>query len=119
MKYKNIDLNGLDIEIDIEAAKSYIEHRALKKKPLTQRAFNQAMQKALLGFTIKMTPTEVIDYTVDKGWDGINLNYIVNARNNECTPLQTYNQPNVVAIGGRKTRDIGIDEQLSDRSWAE
>ena len=37
LKHKKIDLSGLDIEIDIEAAKGFIDHRIEKKSPATQR----------------------------------------------------------------------------------
>ena len=117
MKHKNIELDGLDIEIDIDAAKSYIEFRALAKKPLTQRAFDQAMNKALEGFRVNMTPTEVIDYTVDKGWLGINLDWIASSKAKEM-PVLNMHGANVVPIG-RSTRDISLEQELSDRSWAD
>lgn len=119
MKYKGIQLDGLDIEIDIEAAKSYIEFRVMAKKPLTQRAFDQAMKKALMAFTINMTPTDVIDYTVEKGWQGINLEWITNAKQRETIQIPQFGQQNVVPIGQRSTRDISIHEQLNDTSWAD
>ena len=117
MKYKNIELDGLDLEIDIEAAKGFIDHRALKKKPLTQRAFDQAMVKALQAFQVGMTPTELIDFTCEKGWDGINLVYTAAAKNREMMAMQetlqlsTVNQP-------RLTRDIPTQQMLDDTSWA-
>ena len=114
MKYKNIELDGLDIEIDIEAAKSFIEMRAMKKKPLTQRAFDQAMKKALMAFQIGMTATEVIDYTVEKGWDGINLNYVTNARSREMMAIQEVHQQRTLT----NTRDISTQQMLDDTSWA-
>ena len=111
MKHKNIDLDGIDIEINIDAAKSFIEHRIGKKKPLTQRAFDQAMTKSLQAFKVNMTPTELIDFTVEKGWDGINLAFTVAAKNRE-----------MMAIGEVKsntTRQLTTQDMLSDRSWAD
>ena len=105
MKYKKIDLSGLDMEIDIEAAKSYIEFRIECKKPLTQRAFNQAMQTALQAYRVNMTPTELIDWTVAKGWHGININYTIAQLQKEQDAISS-------------TRGTTIQEQLTDRTWA-
>ena len=106
-----ISLAQLDLEIEQDAALSYIEHRKLKKKPLTQRAFDQAMKKALLAFEVGMTPTELIDWTIDKGWDGINIAFTKSALNREVQA--------VAEISGRSTRDISLDERLNNRSWGE
>jgi len=86
-KTTKIDYTGLDIEIEIEAAQSYVEHRINKGAPLTQRAFNQAMQKALQAHEVGMTPTELIDWTVDKGWSGINIAYTKNTLGSEAEAL--------------------------------
>ena len=103
-----IDFTGLDAEIDIEAAKSYVQHRINVNKPLTQRAFNQAMSKALQAFQVGMTPTELIDWTVDKGWQGINIAYTKSAleserqafsrTNNKSNDLDNWINGNVVEI---------------------
>lgn len=86
---KKIDLSGIDPQIDPEAAQSYIDHRIGKKKPLTQRAFNLAMKKALKAPEVGMTPTELIDWTVDKGWDGINLNFTKSALGREMQAIKS------------------------------
>jgi len=114
MKFMKIELDGLDIEIDIEAAKSFIEMRAMKKKPLTQRAFDQAMKKSIMGFTVGLTATEVIDYTVEKGWDGINLNFITAAKGREMQAVQEVHQRQALT----NTRDISTQQMLDDTSWA-
>lgn len=88
MKYKGIDLQDLDPSIEMDAAKSFIEHREINKKKLTQRAFSQAMKTALQAFKISMTPTELIDFTVNKGWAGININWTLNALNSEMIALE-------------------------------
>jgi len=115
MKPKDINLECLaDLKddwgnkIEIDAAKSYIQHRINKKKPLTPRAFNQAMAKALNAYKVGMTPTELIDWTIDKGWDGINISYTMNSLAREKTAQQQ----------AGSTRHITIEEQLTDRSWA-
>lgn len=88
MKYKGIDLQGLDPSIEVDAAKGFIEYRWINGKKLTQRAFGQAMKKSLEAFKIHMTPAELIDLTVEKGWSGINADWAVNAKNNDMMVLQ-------------------------------
>ena len=115
-----ISLAQLDLEIEQDAALSYIEHRKLKKKPLTQRAFDQAMKKALLAFEVGMTPTELIDWTIDKGWDGINIAFTKSALNREVQAIAeiSYRNNVVQTIGHSiKTKEQPIHKQLSDTSW--
>ena len=109
-KHKGIDLAGIDIEIDPDAAKSYIEHRILMKKPLTQRAFDQAMSASLEAYKVGMTPTELIDFTVHKGWSGINLAYTAKAKDGEVQAI--------AEIKGRSTRSTSLAEETRDKSWA-
>lgn len=108
-KNTKIDFTGLDAEIDIEAAKSYVQHRVNLGKPLTQRAFDQAMKRALEAFHVGMTPTELIDWTVEvKGWQSINIAYTKNAleqerramasTNNKSNDLDNWINGNVVEI---------------------
>jgi len=119
-KATKIDYAGLDIEIELEAAQSYVEHRINKGKPLTQRAFNQAMKMALRAYEVGMTPTELIDWTVSKGWDGINLSYAKNALSRETMAEfeATVWPKNVARIGNQRTRDVPIATMLNDDSWS-
>ena len=119
-KTTKIDYTCLDIEIELEAAQSYVEHRINKGKPLTQRAFNQAMSMALRAHEIMMTPTELIDWTVSKGWDGINLSYAKNALSRETMAEfeATVLPKNVARIGNQRTRDVPIATMLNDDSWS-
>jgi hypothetical protein len=113
-----IDFTGLDAEIELEAAKSYVQHRINIGKPLTQRAFELAMKKSLLAFEVGMTPTELIDFTVDKGWQGINIEYTRNAIGGaKSHNVQNYNYRQQI-IEKTRTKDRTITQQLSDRSWA-
>jgi len=113
-KATKIDYAGLDIEIELEAAQSYVEHRINKGKPLTQRAFNQAMCMALRAHEVGMSPTELIDWTVSKGWDGINLPYAKNALSRETMAEfeATVLPKNVSRID--RTRDQSIPKMLTD-----
>ena len=119
-KSTKIDYTGLDLEIEIEAAQSYVEHRINKGKPLTQRAFNQAMAMALRAHEVGMTPTELIDWTVTKGWDGINISFTKSALSRERIAEfeSTVLPKNVARIDSAKTKDQPISKMLADNSWS-
>ena len=119
-KATKIDYTGLDLEIELEAAQSYVEHRINKGKPLTQRAFNQAMAMALRAHEVGMTPTELIDWTVTKGWDGINISFTKSALSRERIAEfeSTVLPKNVARIDSAKTKDQPISKMLADNSWS-
>ena len=75
MLYKKIDLHcTVFCNVSEEVAKEYIDYRIGKKKPLTQGAFNRAMNQATL--CSGCAPDEAIEITIDKGWDGVTPEYI-------------------------------------------
>jgi hypothetical protein len=113
MKKTKIDISGIDKGIDPEAAQDYVQHRINKGKPLTQRAFNQAMKKTLQAHEVGMTPTELIDWTIEKGWDGININFTKSALMREQQAIiECHN-------GVPTTKQLRLHEELMDTSWGE
>ena len=77
MIYKKIDLHcTVFCNVSEEVAKEYIDYRIGKKKPLTQGAFNRAMNQAALCLNFYVSPDEAIEITIDKGWDGVTPEYI-------------------------------------------
>jgi len=63
-----LDLSALPEGISEQTAKDFIEHRKLLKKPLTQRALNLCMTTAAKAPSHGLTPDQVIDETIIKGW---------------------------------------------------
>ena len=75
--YKKIDTNcAIFCNVSEEVAQEYIDYRIAKKKPLTQGAFNRAMNQALACLKMGVSPDEAIEMTIDKGWDGVTPEYI-------------------------------------------
>jgi len=75
MIYKKIDMHCIVFcLVSEEVAKEYIDYRIAKKKPLTQGAFNRAMNQATQ--CSGCAPDEAIEITIDKGWDGVTPEYI-------------------------------------------
>ena len=123
MIYKNIDLSQLDPQIDTQIAKDYIDHRKTIKKPLTQRAFNAQMKNALRAFElekygISMTPNEIIEWTLDNtNWQKIDPIWVANQLvKNKATEEVLIQQS--MRISNQSTRNIPLQQQLNDRSWA-
>ena len=123
MIYKSINLSQLDPQIDTQIAKDYIDHRKTIKKPLTQRAFNAQMKNALRAFElekygISMTPNEVIEWTLDNtNWQKIDPIWVANQLvKNKATEEVLAQQS--MRISNQSTRNIPLQQQLNDRSWA-
>ena len=123
-KATKIDYTKLDPSIELEAAESYVEHRINKGKPLTQRAFNQAMGQAMQAHEVGMTPTQLIDWTVGvKGWDGINLTYTKSALSREMQAVcevsmrRVINPRQPLISDNTRTKDVPIKAMLEDDSW--
>ena len=119
-----IDLTGLDICIDKEVAQEFIQYRGAMEKKYhlkTQGQFDRQMKKALKAHEVGMSPTDLIEWTMDKNWVGINITYTATALSRE---MQAITEVAYRPDGGRvinqsaKTRDMPIQHQLTDNSWA-
>jgi len=122
MIYKKIDLHcTVFCNVSEEAAKEYIDHRILKKKPLTQGAFNRAMNQACL---CTCTPDEAIQITIDKGWDGVTPEYITAELGRRFDALAQVSIKQVMrptitrAHNLNDSRTRTLEQDLTDKSWA-
>lgn len=102
-------VNINDIEISEEARKEFIQWRKLAKKPLTEGALARQMKIALRAFEVGMTPDELIYFTIDQGWQGINIEYTAAKLNRQMQAVQEVKT---------NTRAITLDQELNDTSWA-
>lgn len=102
---KSIDLSNLPDMIDKEVAEAYIEYRKVTlKKPLTQYGFNSAMKRAMRGLEHGVDPNVVIDECMDSGWQGINVNWVVNKLSKQPQTLPTL-EASLEFKPGRLTKD--------------
>lgn len=123
MIYKKIDLHcTIFCNVSEEVAKEYIDYRIGKKKPLTQGAFNRAMNQACL---CTCTPDEAIQITIDKGWDGVTPEYITAELGRRFDAnAQVFINSNKIQKVNDKTgkprllRDTSIEESLTNTDWA-
>ncbi len=117
MKMK-ITLDNLPSNISIEAAQEFLDYRQAmpKDKRLnTQRAFDRQMKSALRSHEVGMTPDELIEFTIDRSWRGINVSYTKNwIAQNMKAEMNAYQ----ITSGSQRTRDSNMLENLNDDSWA-
>lgn len=122
MIYKKIDLHAsVFCNVSESIAMEYIDYRIGKKKPLTQGAFNRAVNQAA---QCTCTPDEAIQITINKGWDGVTPEYIaaeLSRRFEAVTQvtIKTISRPTLSRAGHdpKDTRTRSIEQDLTDRSW--
>jgi hypothetical protein len=77
--YRKIDISSAAVSnVSEDAAKELVDHRINIKKPFTQRAFDRAMKQAAICGQKGINPDEAIEITIDKGWQGVVVEYVVN-----------------------------------------
>lgn len=113
MLYKKIDISKAAFyNVSEEAAKEFIDHRQNIKKPLTQRAFDRMLKKAVECERYGYSPDEAIEATVDNGWQGVTPEFLAANQSRRMQAVQE-------AATTGATRQRGLIEDLSDRSWAD
>lgn len=80
MMYRNIDLTQAALcNVSEDSAKEFIDHRVNIKKRLTQQAFDRAMKAAAKCQTLHcIDPNKAVEITIDVGWQGLVVEYVVN-----------------------------------------
>ena len=108
-----ISIENLPPQISSEVAQEFIEYRQAMGKRYalkTQGAFDRQMKIALRAHEVGMTPDELIMWTIDQSWQGINISYTKNRISQimqaESKAMQT------------PTRRRTLVEDLTDTSWS-
>jgi hypothetical protein len=122
----NISLAALQENIDKDVAQEFIEYRNSMEKRYhlkTQGQFDRQMKKALKSSDVGMSPTELIEWTMDKNWVGININYTATALSREMVAITEASQRpakyGAIQHESTRTRDQAISKQLTATSWAD
>ena len=86
------------------------------------------MKIALRSHEVGMSPDELIEFTIDQNWQGINVSYTKNKINQmiaaESSALSNTRNRSLsqdlsdASWGSTKTRDLKVADQLEDNSWA-
>lgn len=77
--YKNIDLTVINLDVDI--AKEFIDHRINKRARLTQASMERLVKKAItISEKTGMPVEDIFTETIDAGWQGFRLEYFQNRR---------------------------------------
>lgn len=86
-KVSGISLDELPEGITKQTAKDFIDHRKVLKKPLTQKAFELAMNSAIN--CVGVTPAQAIDICIERGWQTPRPEWIANHLNSSRSNHQT------------------------------
>jgi hypothetical protein len=79
--YKGLDLKPFEKDVSIEHLKHLIDHRITKKAKPTQHALKLQVKRLTRSQEVGMTPEELIDYTIEKNWIAVNIDYTKNDLN--------------------------------------
>jgi hypothetical protein len=108
-----ISIKNLPPQISAEVAQEFIEYRQAMGKRYalkTQGAFDRQIKIALRAHEVGMTPDELIMWTIDQNWQGINISYTKNRISQiiqaESNAMQT------------PTRGRTLAQDLTDTSWS-
>lgn len=86
-KVSGISLDELPEGITKQTAKDFIDHRKALKKPLTQKAFELAMNSAIN--CVGVTPAQAIDICIERGWQTPRPEWIANHLNSSRSNHQS------------------------------
>jgi len=118
MIYKKIDLHSaVFANVSEDVAQEYIDFRISVKKPLTQGAFERALNEAVKCEGLGISANEAIQITIDKGWHGVTYSYLAKELNNrfEASAAIAMSVPRVVNQSSKTT----LIQDLTDRTWAQ
>ena len=108
-----VNLGQLDVEISHDVAQEYYDYRQAMDKRYrlkTQGQFDRQMKIALRAHEVGMTPDELILFTIDKNWVGINIAYTKAELNRQM-------QAGTIRVSN-STKDRTLIEDLTDTSWS-
>ena len=115
MKYSTVDWSRWDDRPEEEVYTAWLAVRKMKKSATTQYALNLAAKHINALYQRNYSANEVLDIAIENSWAGLKWVYKQEAKNGfKVVPIVG---ENVVRID-RSTRDISLEEELNDRSWA-
>jgi hypothetical protein len=102
--------------ISDEAAQEFIEYRKLRKRPLTQRAFERAMMEACkCASQLDCTADHALELSIDKQWLAPTFEYIKAELERR---QEAANRQQVVLHGKPQQGSQEFIERITDRSWS-
>ncbi len=115
MKYSEVDWSKFDDKPEEETYNDWVKVRKAHRAPVTQTAIRRIAPHINKLFQSGVDADEAFSIAAENGWRGIKYQWVQNAIHQDMQGMSD----NVVSIGGRKTKDIGLIEELSDGSWAD
>lgn len=125
-KHKDMNWDGWEDIPGEEVFNCWIQKRVAKKKgnypsPRAMNGIKTHINKLYREHGIEAE--DAFGYAEDKAWDGIKAEWVIREHQKEQQGYfiaPTISQgPNVYPIQNRSTRDISLEESLSNKKWAE
>ena len=118
MKYSDANFNKWDSIPDADVWADWVLVRKGKRAATTQAGINRASKWINLLWQMGYSATLTLEIACDKGYQGLEWVY-ENERKRGFPEVRPIDCDNVRSIGNRLTRDIGLIEEMTDRSWAD
>ena len=116
MKYSQVDWSKWDDRPEECTYNDWVAVRKMKRAAMTQTAINRLAPKINTLYQMGISADESIGIACERSWIGVEVDWVLSHRKRETAQV-VMAEPNVVNID-RSTRDITLEEELTDRSWA-
>lgn len=117
MKYSQVDWSRWDSIPDEEDWNDWVLVRKAKRAATTQTAVNRASKWVNLLWQMGYSATLTLEIACEKGYQG--LEWVYENERKRGFPESPNHKLNNVKTMDRSTRDISLEEELNDKSWAQ
>jgi len=114
MKYSQVDWSLWDDRPEESTYNDWLAVRKLKRLAMTQTAINRSSKHINQLYQMGISADDAIGICCEKCWGGIDAKWVIGYMKSQ--QVAAVYESNVQPI--RQTRDVPLDEQLSDDSWA-
>ena len=112
MKYNEVDFSRWDDKPEEATYNDWLKVRKAHRAPVSQTVINRLAPHINKLYRSGVSADDAFAIAVENGWRGIKYQWVQNAIAQDMQGLSD----NVVPIGS--TRDTTLEQELTDRSWA-
>ena len=118
MKYSQVNWSKWDDQPDECTFSDWVQVRKMKRLATTQTALNRAAKHINKLYQMGISADDAIAICCERGWGGIEADWVLNYMRSQQQPaLHTQNIRHINT--SRSTRETTLEQELSDRSWAD
>jgi hypothetical protein len=112
MKYKDVDWSSW---IDIPSQEIYEDWLVVRKAKMTQTAITRTAPHINKLYQAGIDANEAMGIAIEKEWRGIKYQWVMNAASQNMDGLADFKPAQLE----QSTRNISMQQMLTDDSWAE